>query len=298
MSAMRAVIAGGSGFLGRALIARLTRAGWDVQVLTRRVRPGTPGQVPWTPDGAIGPWAAAVDAADLLVNLAGEGIADRRWSSSRKAELRDSRMLATRSLVVALERAGTRPVFISGSAIGYYGAHGDDPLTENAAPGTDFLAGLVVDWEREAEPASAFTRTAILRTGLVLHPDSGALAKMLPPFRLGIGGPIGSGRQYMSWIHLDDWARLVEWIAATTRASGVFNATAPTPVTNAEFTRTLGRALHRPAFLPVPSFALRALYGELAESLVTGQRVLPAHAERLGFEFRFRQLGPALDDLL
>jgi uncharacterized protein (TIGR01777 family) len=295
---MRAVLAGGSGFLGRALRTRLVATGWDVQVLTRRPRPGSTTDVPWTPDGSVGPWAATLDTATLVVNLAGEGIADKRWSAPRKLALRESRCLATRSLARAIERRAARPVFISGSAIGYYGPRGDEPITEDAPPGSDFLSELAVAWEREAEHAASLTRLAIVRTGLVLHPGAGALAQMLPPFRLGVAGRVASGRQYMSWIHLDDWVRIIEWIATTPEATGAFNATAPTPVTNAEFTQTLGRAVRRPTLMPVPALALRLLYGELADSLVTGQRVLPVHAERLGFEFRFRQLESALADLL
>lgn len=269
-----------------------------MRVLTRRPRPGHAADVPWKPDEPSGPWTEAITDADVVVNLAGEGIADRRWSPSRKAELRESRLRATRALVGAIERAATPPVLVSGSGVNYYGPHGDEPITEEDPPGSDFLSGLTVDWEGEAERAATVTRVALVRTAPVLHAGGGALARMLLPFRLGIGGPIASGRQYMSWIHLDDWVRLVEWIAGEPRASGPFNATAPSPVTNAEFTRTLGRVLGRPTVMPVPAFALRVLYGELADVLVTGQRVLPAHAERLGFEFRFRQLEPALVDLL
>ncbi|MFN2446888.1 MAG: TIGR01777 family oxidoreductase [Vicinamibacterales bacterium] len=295
---MRAVLAGGSGFLGKALTARLTANGWTVTVLTRRPRADVAAEVAWTPDGTVGPWAAALDGAEAIVNLAGAGIADQRWSPARKEVLRESRVRATRSLVLASERHAAQAVFISGSGVGFYGARGDEPLAEDAPPGADFLSGLVGDWEREAERAAAFTRTVIVRTGIVLHAAGGALAQMLPPFKLGIGGPLASGRQYMSWIHLDDWVRMIDWMANEPRASGVFNATAPTPVTNHELTRTLGRVLRRPAVIPVPTLALRALYGELANSLVTGQRALPVHAERLGFEFRFRQLEPALRDLL
>ncbi len=253
----------------------------------------------WTPNGGVGAWASALEGAGLVVNLAGEGIADTRWSPARKQALRASRVLATRSLALAIRQSKTPPhAFVSGSAIGYYGPHGDEPLTEDAPPGTDFLAELAADWEREAEAASPATRLTIVRTGIVLHPDGGALAQMLTPFKLGVGGPLGSGRQYMSWIHRDDWVRLVKTTGFEPDARGAFNATAPAPVTNTEFTRTLGRVLRRPAFMPVPTFTLRALFGELADTLVTGQRVLPAHAERLGFEFRFRQLEAALTDLL
>jgi uncharacterized protein (TIGR01777 family) len=296
---MRVVVAGGSGFLGRALSRHLTAAGWSVHILTRRPRPGVPTDIAWAPDGtAAGSWAAALESADVVVNLAGEGIADRRWTAARKVALRESRLRATRSLSLAIQRATTTPVFISASGINYYGPRGDEPLAEDAPPGSDFLARLVIDWEREAERAAAFTRLAIVRTAPVLHPDGGALAKMLPAFKLGVAGRLASGRQYMSWIHLADWVRLVEWIAHEPRVSGPFNAAAPTPVTNAEFTRTLARVLRRPAVVPVPALALRLLFGEVAELLITGQRVLPAHAERLGFEFKFRQLEPALIDLL
>ena len=173
-----------------------------------------------------------------------------------------------------------------------------EPLTEDTPPGDDYLARLAVDWEREADAVAPGTRLAVLRTGIVLHPDGGALKQMLTPFRLGVGGQLGSGRQFMSWIHRADWVRLVTWLATEPRVSGAFNLTAPMPVTNAEFTQTLGRVLRRPAIMPVPALALRLLFGELADTIVTGQRVLPAHAERLGFEFRFRQLETALLDLL
>lgn len=289
---MHAVLAGGSGFLGKALVTRLTASGWTVTILTRHPRPEVPADVAWTPDGTAGPWAEALDGADAVVNLAGAGIAGSQANAARKPSAGDTESRAG-------HRGVTAPsVFISGSAAGYYGARGNEPLAEDSPPGADYLSGLAVEWEREAERAAAFTRVAIVRTGLVLHPEGGALVKMLPPFKLGVAGPLASGRQYMSWIHLDDWVRIVEWIATTPRGSGPFNATAPTPVTNHEFTRTLGRMLRRPAFIPVPALALRLLYGELAESLVTGQRALPVHAERLGFEFRFRQLEPALVDLL
>jgi uncharacterized protein (TIGR01777 family) len=296
---VRVVVAGGSGFLGRALVASLAGDGHQVSVLTRRPRAGVTSDVGWTPDGSVGPWASALDGVDLVINLAGEGIADKRWSSARKQVLRDSRLLATRSIVLALHRPRIPPpVFVSGSAVGYYGPRGDDALTEDSPAGDDFLSHLAVEWEREAEPVPSATRLAVVRTGIVLHPDGGALKQMLTPFRLGLGGRLGSGRQQMSWIHRDDWIRLVRWIGDEPRAAGAFNLTAPAPVTNAEFTRTLGRVLGRPAFMSVPIVALRVLFGELSDTLVTGQRAIPAHAERLGFEFRFRQLERALVDLL
>ena len=268
-------------------------------MLTRRPRIGQAHEIAWTPDGTVGSWAAALASADAVINLSGEGIADRRWTEERKRALADSRLLSTRSLVAAINRQATPPrVFVSGSGIGYYGDRGDELLTESASPGADFLARLCVDWEREAEQASAVTRVAIVRTALALHSSGGALARMLLPFKLGVAGRLGSGQQYFPWIHRRDWVALVNWLIATAEARGAFNAVAPTPVTNAEFTRTLGRVLRRPTILPAPAFALRLALGELADSLLTGQRAIPARAEEMGFRFQFRELEPALRDLL
>lgn len=306
------VLAGGSGFLGRALAAHFHTQGHQVRVLTRRPRAGSTSEVAWTPDGTSGAWASALADADAIVNLAGEGIADQRWSEPRKQALRTSRLLPARSLAAALATLPPRPrLLITSSAVGFYGAHGDQPVTEQTPPGTDFLAQLCVEWEREsAAAASADTQVALVRTGIVLHPDGGALKSMLLPFRLGVGGPMGAGRQFMPWIHLDDWIRLVAWLASGGAAAPgpdkaahaphvtIWNATAPTPVTNAAFAHALGRALHRPAFLPAPGVALRLLLGEFATFLLTGARVLPAAAEAAGFRFRFRELEPALADLL
>lgn len=296
---MRIIIAGGSGFLGRALHTKLQERGHAVGVLTRRPRPGVQEDLAWTPDGSADAWARALDGVDAIVNLSGEGIADQRWNDARKQALRSSRLLSTRSLVAAIGRLATPPaVFVSGSAVGYYGARGDELITESEPPGSDFLADLCVEWEREAEQASSIIRVVLLRTAPVLHPAGGALGKMLLPFRMGLGGPLGSGSQYMPWIHVGDWVDLVAWLIQNGNARGAFNITAPAPVTNAEFTRTLGRVLGRPAIIPVPGFGLRLLVGELADSLLTGQRAIPARAEEMGFEFRFRELEPALRDLL
>jgi len=294
---VRIVLAGGSGFLGRALRSRLQRDGHTVTVLTRS--PRTPDEVAWTPDSKAGAWAGALDSADGIVNLAGEGIADRRWNDARKRALRDSRLVATRSIVAALHQSpAAPPVLVNASAVGYYGPCGGERVTESTPPGSDFLSQLCVEWEREADQASATTRVALVRTGLVLHPDGGALKEMLLPFKLGAGGPMGSGSQYMPWIHLDDWVSLVLWLIATSGARGAFNGTAPTPVTNREFARALGRALGRPAIVPAPAFALRMLLGEFADSLLTGQRAVPARSVELGFTFQFTDLEPALANLL
>jgi hypothetical protein len=295
---MKIVVAGGSGFLGGALRAALFADGHAVANLTRKTTPRAADDVTWTPDGTAGEWAEVVNGADAIVNLAGEGIADARWSAARKHAIVTSRVLPTRSLVAACARASRPPqVFVSASGVGYYGPTGDEVVTETTPPGSDFLAQVCVDWEREADQASAVTRVALVRTGVALHPEGGALGKMMLPFKLGAGGPQGSGTQYMPWIHRDDWVDLVRWLISEAGARGAFNATAPEPVTNREFARSLGRALSRPAFLPVPAFGLRILLGEMSDLLVTGQRAIPARALEMGFRFKFTRLDDALNDL-
>lgn len=291
---MRVVIAGGTGFLGRALGASLRTDGHQVTVLSRRARGGALETVAWTPDGSAGPWAAALESADAVVNLAGEGIADARWTAARKQALVDSRLKATASLAAAITTVASPPrAFLSGSGVGYYGPCGDETITEEAAAGRDFLGRLATEWEAAAMPAAARTRVALLRTGLVLG-DEGALAKMLLPFKLGVGGRLGSGRQWMPWIHVDDWVRMVRHAIDDSRASGPLNVCGPTPVTNAEFTRALGRALGRPTVFPVPAFALRLALGELSDALLTGQRAVPAKATALGFTFTYPDVQSAL----
>jgi uncharacterized protein (TIGR01777 family) len=300
---MSIVIAGGSGFLGQALASALAQDGLEVVILTRQpraLRRDGARAVAWTPDGSVGPWASIISGAAAVINLAGESIAARRWTAAQKQRIRDSRLLATRSLAGAIERAPTPPaVFISGSATGYYGPLGDGIATEEHPPGTDFLARVAVDWETAAMGAQARTRVVCVRTGLVLAREGGALPKMLPPFRVGAGGPVGSGRQYWPWIHQRDWIDLVRFAIRHAAVTGPLNATAPAPVTNAEFARALGRALRRPAWLPAPAFALKLLLGEMAEALLlSGQRAVPAKAERLGYAFTFRQLDDALRAIL
>lgn len=279
-------------------------AGHRVATLTRRLlnsapRAGFNEEIQWRPDGSSSGLEKHLDGVDAVVNLAGEGIADKRWTAARKEALQSSRLLSTRTLVRAIQACSKPPrVLVSGSGVGYYGAHGDEPVTEDTPPGADFLARLCVEWEQEARAAeSRATRVAIVRTGLALDRDEGALAKMLPPFRLGLGATLGSGRQYMPWIHVDDWTAGVAWLISDERASGAFNVTAPEPVTNREFTRTLGRVLGRPAFFVAPAFVLQAALGELASALLTGQRVLPARAEQHGFRFSYPALEPALRSL-
>ena len=302
---MRIVLAGGSGFLGSALADRLTGSGHDVAVLSRssaRTSGAAVNRVPWIPDGTSGAWASVIDGADAVVNLAGAGIADKRWTATRKRELVSSRLDSTRSLVAAVAAARARPsVFIQNTAVGYYGfAHGDEPLDERSAPGDDFLARLCVDWEAAAAPVTGLgCRLVVARTGVVLARDGGALPKMMLPFRFFVGGRMGSGRQYLSWIHIDDWVAMVAWALASDTLTGAVNATAPEPTTNTELTHAIGAALHRPSLIPAPAFALRLVVGELADAaLLGGQRVLPRRAEQLGFTFKHGEVLKAVGSLV
>ena len=300
MSLMAIVIAGGTGFLGSALVRALALDGHVVAVLTRTGGQGKPGParlIEWKPDGSVGPWVFAIDGAEAVINLAGESIAGRRWTAAQKKRILESRVKATRSLADAIRQsAAPPPVFVSGSAVGYYGALGDEIVTEDHAPGRDFLADVCVHWEREAaRAAGARTRVVSIRTGLVLERDGGALPQMLPPFWFGAGGRVGSGHQWWPWIHRQDWIDLVRFAIRTASVTGPLNVTAPAPVTNADFARALGRALHRPAFLPAPGFALRLMLGEMADALLlSGQRAIPAKAAKLGFKFGFVDVNAAL----
>jgi uncharacterized protein (TIGR01777 family) len=300
---MKAVIAGGSGFLGTALAWAWAEEGHDVRILTRGIpagqaqhEPGTgkPGitRVGWRPDGTGATVGQELERADALINLAGESIGDGRWTPARKQALRDSRIRTTRSLADALAATHEPPhTFINASAVGYYGEHGGETLSEDAAPGDDFLSRLCVDWESEALRAvRPGIRVVPLRTGIVLEKSGGALAKMVTPFRCFVGGPLGSGRQYMSWIHRLDWIEVVRFIVETKTIDGPVNATAPNPVTNAYFSHALGHALHRPALMHAPGFALRMVLGEFAESVLTGQRAIPSRAMALGYHFRYPEI--------
>jgi uncharacterized protein (TIGR01777 family) len=296
MGIMRIVIAGGSGLLGRALTARLQHDGDTVVVLTRH--PKRAFDLAWNPNAPAAPWAEAVASADAVINLAGESIGERRWTKARKAALFDSRVRSTRALARAIQEAGQKPLaFLSGSAIGIYGPRGDEPVTEETPPGSDFLSRLAVEWEREALTAARATRVVLLRTSLVFTRDGGALPQMALPFRFFAGGPIGSGRQGVSWIHIDDWVSLVRWVLDRSSVAGPLNVTAPEPVSNAEFARTLGRVLDRPAFMRVPGFAVRLALGEMADAIVNGQHVVPAKALSLGFRFRYPRLEEALREI-
>lgn len=299
---MKVVIAGGSGFLGRALTSRLLGDGHNVTVLSRgtdrAAAPGRAAVADWSPNGSSGPWARAIDGADAVINLAGAGIADKRWNAARKTVIRSSRLDSTRSLVRAVEAASARPsTFIQGTAIGYYGAWLDERTFDESSPaGSDFLGQLCVEWEQAAAPLEALgCRLAIVRTGIVLDQSGGALPQMALPFKLFAGGPMASGRQVISWIHIADWLSMILWILRTPTTSGVYNATAPQPVTSSAFARALGRALHRPSWFPVPGFVLRAVVGEMAtDGLIKGQRVVPARALAQGFAFAHPDLNEAL----
>jgi uncharacterized protein (TIGR01777 family) len=297
---VRIVIAGGTGFLGRPLASALARHGHEVGILTRRAGDLPAGHVTWNPDGNSGAWASALDGVDAVVNLAGEPIAGGRWTSERKQILLQSRLLATRSLVQALSTVAARPrVFVSASGVGYYGARGDEEVGEDAPAGADFLAGVSAAWEAEAtQAAEGGTRLVVLRNGLVLAPDGGALERLLLPFRLGLGGVLGDGRQYVPWIHRRDWVDLVRWSLISGGVHGTYNAAAPAPVTNRELTEELARALRRPHVFRLPAFALRVALGEMADTLLTGQRAVPRRALEQGFHFRWPSLAPALRNLL
>jgi hypothetical protein len=266
-------------------------------ILTRRAR--RDGDVLWSTKPTDITWRHALERSDVVINLAGESIAGGRWTEERKRVLRASRMEPTQALVSAIG-AATRPpvVFISSSAIGFYGVHGDEVITEESPSGNDFLAALCRDWETLAIEASSRSRTVLIRSGMILSRDGGALPQLALPFRLFAGGPVGTGLQYMSWISLTDWIGLVQWTLTRNHVSGPLNLTAPTPVTNGEFARVLGRVLGRPSFVPTPAAAVRFALGELADALIlSGQRVVPTRAQALGYQFKHATLESALREI-
>jgi uncharacterized protein (TIGR01777 family) len=298
---MNLVIAGGTGFIGSALCDKLAQQGHTLTVLTRSPSPAPMSNkkwITWNPESG-GAWEQAVEGADGVINLAGEPIAGKRWTEAQKERIRSSRINATRALVRAISKAKQKPkILLNGSAIGYYGPHGDETLTEETRPGDDFLSRVCIDWEEEAKKAeSDGLRVIRLRTGVVLGKGGGALAKMVPPFKLFAGGPLGSGKQWMSWIHIEDEVGLIQFLLENQDARSAFNATAPNPVTMKEFCKTLGTVLHRPSWAPVPAFALRLLLGEMAEMLLTGQRVLPEKAQKMRYAFKYPNLLNALQSL-
>lgn len=304
---MRVFVTGATGLVGTRLVRELLARGDAVVALSRRPVPpdrfGPPVDAVVGDPTRRGPWLDRLADCDSVVHLAGENIFARRWTAAVMAELRDSRVNSTALLAVELGKQPTRPdgtpkAFVSASAVGYYGPRGAEELTEDAPPGGDFLARLAAAWERAADPArAAGVRVVHPRLGVVLDPAGGALPQMARPFRLFVGGRVGSGTQYVSWVHRDDLTHLLLLALDTPAVVGPLNATAPHPVTAAEFARALAAALHRPAWLPAPSAALRLALGKVAGVLTTGQRAVPAKARAYGFRFRFPTLGPALADL-
>jgi uncharacterized protein (TIGR01777 family) len=303
---MRVAVTGATGLIGAATVRALRARGDDVIALSRDPRrsggelgAGVELQA-WPDPKQAPPPAAALEHADAVIHLLGEPVA-QRWSESAKREIRESRVLATRSLVTALRGipAPARPrVLVSQSATGYYGSLGDEPVDESTPPGSDFLAAVTAEWEAEANKLEGSARVVTPRTGVVLAQGGGALEKMLPPFRLGIGGPVGGGAQYVPWVHLDDVVGAILHCLDHEDAAGPVNLTAPNPVTNRELSHTLGRVLHRPAVLPVPAAALRLLYGEMATIILGGARVIPGRLGELGYTFQYAELEPALRDVL
>jgi uncharacterized protein (TIGR01777 family) len=300
---VKVAVTGATGLLGTRLVAALRSRGDEVLVLSRdpdraSKALGVPA-VAWDPMAGPPP-AAAFDGVDAVAHLAGENVA-QRWNAKVKEKIRDSRLIGTRNLVAGLRAAGNRGprALISASAAGYYGNRGDEPLEESASAGEDFLAAVCVGWEREALAATEFDlRVAIVRIGVIIDGAGGALAKMLPPFKLGVGGPVAGGRQYVAWIALDDVVGVFLAAVADEAWSGAFNAAAPTAVTNTELSRALGQALHRPAMMPVPAFALRILYGDMAQIVTGGQRMVPARTIEHGYRFKYEHLGDALEAAL
>lgn len=297
---MEIAVTGGTGFIGRALCAELGRAGHGLRVLTRRperaaaLLPDGARPLSWPETAAA--WIAAVSGAKAVVHLAGEPVAAGRWTRARREAIRRSRVDSTRALVDACASAAAPPsVLVCASAIGYYGPRGEAPIDDTAGPGEDFLARVCVEWEAEAMRAAAVgMRVVALRIGVVLGPGGGALARMIPAFRLFLGGPLGDGRQVVSWIHRDDVVGLIVRALEDERMSGALNATAPEPRTMEDLARALGRALGRPCRLRVPAFALRLALGEMSGLLLASQRILPRAAERAGYRFRYPRLEDAV----
>jgi len=295
---MKVAISGASGLVGTALRESFSADGVDLLALTRRKSLPPLATVTW--DVEKGRFdASSLEGVYAVVHLAGEPVA-QRWTEATKTAIRESRLKGTQLLVEGLKSLKDKPkVLFSASAVGFYGDGGDEVLTESSPAGRDFLAGVCEDWEHAAMEAMGLgVRTVVGRIGVVLSTRGGALRKMLTPFRLGLGGPVGSGRQWMSWIHIGDLVGAIRFILHDDDLMGAVNLTAPHPVRNAEFTKSLGAALHRPAVMPAPAFGLKLAFGEMAQVLLDGQRALPAKLEEAGYQFRQPELGPALEDVL
>ena len=295
---MNITLTGATGFIGARLIQRF-QAGGDAITLLGRHAPESPNLrfFPWDATSSEPP-AEALEGSDAIIHLAGEPVA-QRWNDEVKQRILESRRRGTRHLVQALSTIRSRPgVLVSASAIGYYGDRGDEILTEQSPPGNGFLADVCMEWESQARLAESLgIRVAFIRNGIVLGRDGGALKQMLPPFRLGAGGPIAGGKQWMSWIHLTDLVELIHTAVQNNQMTGPINGTSPEPVRNADFTRALAEVLHRPAVVPVPAFGLKLLFGEMASVMLASQRVLPEAAKRAGFRFQYTELKSALEDV-
>ncbi|MCI0458279.1 MAG: TIGR01777 family oxidoreductase [Gemmataceae bacterium] len=305
---MRIFLMGGTGLVGSRLIPRLLERNDQVVLLTRR--PDTARQK-WGACTVIegdpmqaGPWMNEVEGCEAVINLVGEGVFNRRWRAKFKQLLRDSRIKSTEHVVQALTKsprtaAGAAKVLVNASAIGYYGPHGDEELDENSPPGNDFLAQACVDWEKAARAAEGHgVRVALVRVGVVLDGAGGALKQMMRPFRFFMGGPVGNGRQYVSWVHHQDLVGILLLALDSPGGAGPINGTAPNPVTNKQLAKALGRAMGRPSFMPAPKFMLRLVLGGVATLVTTGQRVLPRKAQELGYTFKFPEIDGALKDIL
>ena len=301
---MRVLIPGGSGMLGRRLAANLTADGYEVILLSR-----APERVSALPDGARAErwdgrtaegWGNLADGAAAIINLAGENIAGGRWTEERRRKIVQSRTHAGAAVVEAVKAATIKPnLVIQASGVGYYGPHGDEAVTEGDGPGNDFGARVCVQWEAATAPAEAFgVRRAVIRTGVVLSPEALALRRLMLPYRFFVGGRLGSGRQWFSWIHIADYIAGVRFLVDHTDARGIFNLSAPGPLTNADFGKALGQAMGRPSWIPIPAAAMRLLFGEMSSVLLDGQRVVPRRLLDLGFQFRFPTAGLALRDIM
>ncbi len=301
---MRIIITGGTGLIGGALAANLANDGHEVILLSR-----TPERTASLPSGvraerwdgrtATG-WGPLAEGADAIVNLAGEGVASGRWTEERKRRIRESRVNVGQAVIEVVKAAARKPgVVIQSSAVGYYGAHSDEEITESAPAGNDYLAQVAVAWEGSTAPVETMgVRRAVIRTGVVLSKKGGALPQMLLPFKLFAGGPLGNGKQWLPWIHIADEVSAIRFLIENRQASGAFNLCAPNPLTNAEFGRVVGHVMGRPAFMPTPAFALRLVFGEMATVLLDGQRQVPKRLIELGFAFRFPSAEAALRNIL
>jgi len=293
---MKILITGATGLIGTELQISFADKGYDM-LLASRKEPEGDGQVQWsTEEGFAEP--EKLEGLDAVVHLAGENVSGLRWTEEKKKAIRDSRVLGTRSVVDAISRLKDKPkVLVASSAIGFYGERGDEEVTESSSAGDNFLAHVCRDWEAESRRAEdAGIRTVLLRTGIVLSKDGGALGTMLMPFKLGVGGVVGSGKQWMSWISMDDHIAVINYALENENLRGAVNSVAPSPVTNEEFTKTLGDVLYRPTILPVPEFVVGMVFGEMGDALLLAStKVLPKRLEAAGFEFKYPQLKPAIE---